>query len=249
MFAGHILAAVAETRSAGRLDALASGLWQAWGLGAIGEGEAGTLAAAIEARRRELRPLDTVAIRAPSVPRLAASIFPPKRRCASPDRAASIERRRRLAASGPMPPALAARFTTGELAALRIVADECRAHGRCERTLGEIAARAGTGVTTARNAIRAAAAMGLVLIVERRRHRAPNLPNVARIVSPEWLAWIARAGRGEGGGSKKPRPTDRDFSFSDPKPRPAPKRSADQAEGDPPVRAGSSPTADKGRWR
>jgi hypothetical protein len=33
-------------------------------------------------------------------------------RSRSPDKQASIERRRRLAASGPMPPALAAKFTT-----------------------------------------------------------------------------------------------------------------------------------------
>ena len=41
----------------------------------------------------------------------------------SPDRQASIERRRRLAASGPLPPAMAARFTVSELAVLRIVAN------------------------------------------------------------------------------------------------------------------------------
>jgi hypothetical protein len=42
----------------------------------------------------------------------------------SPDRQASIERRRRLAASGPLPPVMAARFTVSELAVLRIVGDE-----------------------------------------------------------------------------------------------------------------------------
>ena len=47
-----------------------------------------------------------------------------------------------LAASGPMPPALAAHFTVGQLAVLRIVGDEVRANGSCALTLAEIGARA-----------------------------------------------------------------------------------------------------------
>ena len=89
------------------------------------------------------------------------SHFPPKRKAArSPNRRASIERRRTLAASGPMPPQLASQFTTGELAALRIVADAVRERGACMLTLGEIAARAGVCVTTARNALRTGRARG-----------------------------------------------------------------------------------------
>ena len=42
-----------------------------------------------------------------------------------------------------MPPALACRFTTGQASVMRIVADEVRLRGRCDRTMGEIAARAG----------------------------------------------------------------------------------------------------------
>jgi hypothetical protein len=79
---------------------------------------------AIQARRIETQPKLPVA--AKRAPRAAA-----RRRQRSPDRQASIERRRRLAASGPMPPALAARFTTSELAALRIIGDEVRHHGVC----------------------------------------------------------------------------------------------------------------------
>ncbi len=209
MLGDHIRAAITAAHTLAALDALAGDVWRAWGGGGIGDGLAGDLSAAIEARRASVRPVDTIAARAPFVARLAASAFPPrKRRPVSPDRAESIARRRRLAASGPMPPALAARFTIGELAALRIVADECRASGRCERTIGEIAARAGVGASTARNGLRMAAALGLVLIVERRRRGAPNLPNVVRIVSPEWRAWIARRPR-EGGGFKKANPTDK----------------------------------------
>jgi hypothetical protein len=94
-----------------------------------------------------------------------------------------------------MPPQLAAQFTTGELAALRIVADAVRDRGACLLTLGEIAARAGVCVTTARGALRQAAREGLLTIEERRRDKRPNLPNVVRLISREWTSWIARGGR------------------------------------------------------
>jgi hypothetical protein len=120
-----------------------------------------------------------------------------------------------------MPPALACLFTTGELAALRIVADEARDRKQCRLTLGEIAARAGVGISTARNALRFAAREGLVTIEERRRDKKPNLSNVVRIVSREWTAWIergwkmkTRAFASEGGGCKKMESTDNASSRS-----------------------------------
>src|SRR5208283_3835570 len=176
------------------------------------------------ARRREVRGIDRLAVRAPQVAQARAvgrpSHFPPKRKAArSPNRRASIERRRTLAASGPMPPQLASQFTTGELAALRIVADAVQGGGACILTLGEIAARAGVCVTTARNALRTAARNGLVTIEERRRDKRPNLANVVRVVSREWKTWIERGPKGkaqsrlgaaEGGGCKKAGATDKD---------------------------------------
>jgi len=90
---------------------------------------------------------------------------------------------------------LACKFTVGELAALRIVADEVREKGHCDRTLGEIAARAGIGRTTAQNAMRLAATMGLLTVQERRREGQKNLPNVVRIVSREWQLWTKRGGQ------------------------------------------------------
>jgi len=39
-----------------------------------------------------------------------------------------------------------ANFTTGELAVLKIVADECLAHGVCDLSRNEIGSRAGGGV-------------------------------------------------------------------------------------------------------
>src|SRR3712207_3034570 len=120
------------------------------------------------------------------------------------DRGRSIERRRTLAYSGCMPPHLRDRFTPGEQAVMFVISAEVRQHGRCERCLGEIAARAGVGRTTTQNAIRQAVKLGLVTLEERRRPGQRSLPNVIRIISREWCAWIARGPRqpGEGGGSK-----------------------------------------------
>ena len=54
----------------------------------------------------------------------------------------------------------------------------------------EIAARAGVCRRTVQNALRHAERLGLISIVERRREGARNLPNIVRVVSREWLAWI-----------------------------------------------------------
>jgi hypothetical protein len=97
-----------------------------------------------------------------------------------------------------MPPALACRFTVGEQAVLKIVADEARSRSLCDLSIPEIAARAGVGQTKVRMALKEAARLGLVTIEERRVPYRPNLPNVVRIISREWLAWIARAGRSGG---------------------------------------------------
>ena len=227
MTAIEILAAISGTKSLATLDGFARTVWQWWGAKEVTDEQAQSLAEAIEARKREVRGIDTVAQRAPHVAASAKgqgrpSHFPPKRKAVrSPDRRASIERRRLLAASGPMPPQLASQFTTGELAVLRLVADEVRAKRHCTLTMGELAARAGVGITTARNALHEAAGHGYLTIEERRRDKRPNLANIVRVVSREWLSWIERgrrnssAGRenanasaAQGGGSKKAESTD-----------------------------------------
>lgn len=222
-----VLAAIGGTKSLSTLDGYCRVVWSDWGAGRLTDDQAQSLAETIEARRREVRGRDTVAVRAPQIAAAAKaagrpSHFPAKRKAPrSPSRRASIERRRLLAASGPMPPQLAAQFTTGELAALRIVADAVRARGACLMSLGEIAARAGVCVTTARNGLRLAARAGLVTIEERRRDKRPNLPNVVRVVSREWRSWIERGGRSKsqfpaptGGGCKKIGATDKTSSRS-----------------------------------
>lgn len=217
------LALIGGTKSLALLERLSRSVWEDWAAGRMTDAQAQNLAESIEGRRRDLRGLDTVAVRAPQVAaegRAAGrSHFPAKRRQpVSPDRRASIERRRTLAASGPMPPHLARQFTTGELAALRVVADAARDRRQCSQTIGEIAARAGVCATTARNALRQAARLGLVTIQERRRDRRPNLSNIIRIVSREWMLWIERGKRkappaaSDGGGCKKTESTDKGSS-------------------------------------
>ncbi len=146
-----------------------------------------------------------------------SGIYPPRKPQRPPVRALAIERRRRLASSGPLPPSIACQFTTGELAVLRIVADEFAERGACDRTLGEIAARAGVCRALAQQAIRKAEREELLTVEERPQPGRKSLPNVVRIISREWLTWIERGPgrRGEGIGSKKPSPPERSVQKQD----------------------------------
>lgn len=121
-----------------------------------------------------------------------------------------IERRRRWAASGYMPPQLACRCTTGELAALSVIANQVLRSGQpCRLTIGAIAAMSGSGRTTVQNAIRAARIAGFLTTQERRVPSSRSMSNVVRIVSKEWLAWLARRRRpsdAPGAAQTPPRP-------------------------------------------
>lgn len=89
---------------------------------------------------------------------------------------------------------MAARFTVSELAVLRIVGDEVLQHGVCDRSLAELAARAGCCRKLAQRVLRMASRGGLVT-EQRPRPGRKNLTNVVRIVSVEWLAWLKRGPR------------------------------------------------------
>lgn len=211
MFADALMTALETARGGRALDDVSRAVWRGLAEGVLTDDDAQRLAEAIHARREP--PARAVAGLG-SPPAGARPVYPPRRPQRPPERSRAIERRRRLAASGPLPPALASRFTTSELAALRIVGDEVRARGVCMLPLAAIAARAGISRTSAQNALRRARALGLVTIEERRRRGLPSLTNVVRIVSPEWRAWQARGPRGdaparsgEGGGFKKLTPT------------------------------------------
>ena len=85
-----------------------------------------------------------------------------------------------------LPPKLAARFTMGEVAVLRSVADEFQARGAFDLCIDAIAARAGVCRPIVKNAMRWAAADELVVVIKRRRPAQKNLPNTVRIISREW---------------------------------------------------------------
>jgi hypothetical protein len=214
MFAEQMASAINDARTLTRLDDLSRAIWQGWGANAVTDDQAQDLASLIHARRLIVRG----EVKPVGIPPGRPSIFPPRRLQRAPQRSVAIARRRHLAASGPLPPSIACKFTVGELAALRIVTDEVRVKGHCDRTIAEISARAGICRTTAQNAIRAAAAMGLLTVQERRREGQKNLPNVVRIVSREWLQWVRRGGQAGGRsasksiGFKKTDPTDKGSS-------------------------------------
>jgi DNA-binding transcriptional ArsR family regulator len=188
MFCDQMTNAIVGARTLTRLDHLSKAIWQGLVAQAVTDEQAQQLAELIHARRLivrgEVKPVGL----APGRP----SLFPPRRLQRPLSRPLAVARRRHLAASGPMPPHLACRFTVGELAVLRILGDEIRERGHCDRTIAEMAARAGVGRTTVQNAMRAAAAMGLVTIEERRREGKVNLPNIVRVVCRDWKLWLER---------------------------------------------------------
>src|SRR5215208_6585114 len=187
-FCNQMAVAIDGARTLARLDHLSRSIWQGLAAGAVADDDAQTLAERLHARRSVLRG----DLKPVGLPAGRPSLFPPRRPQRAPKRPVAIARRRHLAASGPMPPSLACRFTVGELAVLRIVGDEVRQHGRCDRCVDELAARAGVCRSLVKNAIRTAARLGLVTVEARRREGRRNLSNGIRIVSREWLQWLAR---------------------------------------------------------
>src|SRR4051794_16818662 len=180
MFVEQLRRAV-ETSPRVELAKVTSLLWRAYAAGQVSEAEASELSDLIESRRG-----------------LPAPQKPMQRRLGSRPRSpASMERRRRWAASGALPPALAARFTLAETAVLAVVAAEHRKRGDCRLTNKEIADVAGVSLTTVKNALRAAQALGLISVEERRLSAFRNAPNIVRIVSPEWRAWLRLGGGGK----------------------------------------------------
>src|SRR3954469_7049296 len=153
-------AAIEGARTLTRLDHLSKAIWQALAAGAVGDDDAQSLAERLHARRSlirgDLKPV--------GIPVGRPSLFPPRRLQRAPKRPVAIARRRYLAASGPMPPAMACKFTVSELAVLRIVGDEVRRHGHCAVCIDAIAARAGVCRSMVKNAVRTAASLGLVTV-------------------------------------------------------------------------------------
>ena len=190
MFHETMRSAIDGARTLAQMDELSRQVWQGHGSGALGDGEAQALAERLHGRRSAIRE----GIRPVGIPSGRASLFPARRSVVSPDRAMSRDRRRLLACSGPMPPALASRFSTGQLAVLRIIADEVATKGVCGLCIDAIAARSGVCRRLAQAAIRLAEGDGLLTIEERRHEGRKNSPNLVRIISREWQAWMRRGG-------------------------------------------------------
>ena len=159
--------------------------------GTLADDQAQQLAELIQRRRQPAGQSPRLLIM-DSAPRYCIQRSPEQR---SPDRRASIRRRREHAASGPLPPAIAATFTTGETAVLRIVADEVLAHGACDRSRNELAARAGVSLTIVRRALRYAERDGLITVQRRPRSGRKHLTNIIRIIRAEWKDWLSKGGR------------------------------------------------------
>src|SRR4051812_40881762 len=186
MFHDRLRAAIAAAPRT-ELSGVGQLLWRAFSVSHITEAEASALSEAIELRRALPPPQKPVQRRLGSRPRTPAS----------------LERRRGWAASGAMPPQLASGFTLAETAVLAVIAAEVRRHGACTLTVGHVAALAGVCGQTVRNALKAAQALGLVHVEERRVAAFRNKPNRVTIISREWLAWL----RLRRGGSKFVEPT------------------------------------------
>ena len=179
MFADEIRAAVMAAPRV-KLPEVAAVLWRAYGAGHVSDAEAEELSVLIETRKV-----------VPAAPVAAAALR--KAMGSRPKTDESLERRRRWAASGRLPPVLAARFTPGEIAVLAVVAAEACRRGDCRLAVGHLAAVAGVSETLVRNALREARALGLVTIEERRVTAWRNDTNVVRIVSAEWSGWLKLA--------------------------------------------------------
>ena len=198
MFADEIRRAI-EAADRITLPSVTALLWRAYGEGKVTEAEAEALSVLIEART-----LTRVSFpgQNPNAPGTDAATVGPQDRAGSPRRPgvgsrprtdASMERRRRWAASGRLPPGLAARFTLAEQAVLALVAAETVRRKDCRLSVPNLAAVAGVAETTVRNAIREARKLGLLTVEERQITGFRNDTNIVRIVSPEWTAWLRLA--------------------------------------------------------
>jgi hypothetical protein len=191
----------AETAPRAALPAVTALLWRAYGEGKVTEAEAEALSVLIEGRRaatsshsagQSPNPTGTGGGEGTAAP---PTLVQAARRAVGsrPRTDASMERRRRWAASGRLPPAIAARFTLAEQAVLALVAAETVRRKDCRLSIENMAAVAGVSRTTVKNAIREAVRLGLLTVEERRVTGWRNDTNVVRIIAREWLAWLRLA--------------------------------------------------------
>ena len=144
-----------------QLPRVSSAIWKAYAAGRLSDAEAETLSALIETRK------------------IGPAPKPGRHRIGSQPRTPeSLQRCRRWAAAGRMPPKIAAHFTMGEGAVLALIGAEVTKRGDCRSPIGQIAAVAGVCVSTARNALRKARVLGLLTSEERRLTHRRNDSNI-----------------------------------------------------------------------
>ena len=185
MLADQFAAAAAAARNTHAVDEIARLTWRAHAEGQIIDAEAEVISEALQARRAAFATRRTAS---PSRPALGLPW--PAKRPRSPDRQASLERRRRQAMSGVVPAKIAASFTMAELAVLTVIARQCQRAGVCTLHIDAVAALAGCSRTSVKNALRQARLLGLILVKERRIPGMKSLTNIVSVISKEWLGWL-----------------------------------------------------------
>jgi hypothetical protein len=182
--AAQFSAAAATAATYAKINTLSAELWRAHAAGLIDDDAAQATAEAIHARRRMIGARHSQEASKPlsGLPRRS----PPR----SPDREASIRRRRAAAASGALPSRLAAAFTLAEVAVLSVVAAEVRRAGSCCWPVDKIAAVAGVSRRVVQYAVRAAERAGLIAVKARPRPGMKSETNILRVISRDWIAWL-----------------------------------------------------------
>ncbi len=184
MFADEMRRAV-EVAPRVRLADLAAAVWKGFACGAVSEEDAQQLAELIEVRK--------------TVTASVLQSLPSKRsQGPRPRSPVSIERRRRWAGSGWLPPQLHAQFTAAESAVLAVVACEVMRTGLCSLSIAAIAGMAGTGRTLVKRAIGEARRLGVLQVEVRPITKWRNATNILSITSPEWRSWLSRRAKGVG---------------------------------------------------
>lgn len=186
----NLLSAVSSAQRS-QLDAFVKAAYALHAAGGLDDVQAQAIAEAAHARR--------MAPAAATLGQVASRIATGSR----PRRPEHVGRRRTWAASGWLPPRVAAMLTPSQAAVMAVIAAKARS-GRCDLCNAALAELAGVSVSTVKSAKRAAAALGLIVLRERPISRDRNLSTVVEIAAPEWRVWIDLRARGNGGGVKSP---------------------------------------------
>jgi hypothetical protein len=179
-----------KPNEAKRGQGLREDIWRAHAAGQLSDDQAQELAERIEQQQRAGK--TQWRLITGSSPRSWIQRSPEQR---SPNRRASIKRRRLHAASGMLPPWLAADYTQGEQAVLRVLADEWLTHGVCDLSRNEIASRAGVSHALAKRTLLMVERHGLISVKRRPRSGRKHLTNITRIVRAEWIDWLSKGSR------------------------------------------------------